>query len=307
MAEVLSSGLPHADAVRTWRDNGQLALEPLDFKWSLETASARQVSTETFDRLLAADPGGLHVALSVARETLGLEPSADLEVRDGRFVAPVHPANHAALLAEPELPTLLLPVEPRAFFEPLPGWPAAQAVARLESANLDRLTGIEAIERYYRLGAGVDGGLSRLNTGLFETEPRKVDSPALIQELRQAGVARTLNSLLLYLQQQLANRKALDERLAALPRNAYPFGRLRNDLQKLGVPRSILDSRGALGRAYGEVARAMAAEIRSAGQALVESGMSAEAALDRLAAEPQRWAAIGAASARAVAARLNAS
>jgi hypothetical protein len=219
-------------------------------------------------------------------------------------VAPVHPANHAALLAEPELPTLLLAVEARSFFEPLPGWPAAQAVARLESANLDRLTGIEAIERYYRLGAGVDGALSRLHTGLFETEPRKVDSPALIQELRQAGAARTLNSLLLYLQQQLANRKALDERLAALPRSAYPFGRLRSDLQKLGVSRTILDSRGALGRAYAEVARAMTAEIRSAGKALVASGMSAEAALNQLAADPLRWAAVGAATARALAARL---
>src|SRR5205823_2807396 len=32
MAEVLGSGLPHADALRTWRDDGHLALEPLDFK-----------------------------------------------------------------------------------------------------------------------------------------------------------------------------------------------------------------------------------------------------------------------------------
>src|SRR5205807_3437769 len=39
MSEVLSSGLPHADALRAWRNNGYLALEPLDFKWSLETAS----------------------------------------------------------------------------------------------------------------------------------------------------------------------------------------------------------------------------------------------------------------------------
>src|SRR3982074_964201 len=39
MAEGLASGLPHADALRTWRDNTHLAVEPLDFKWSLETAS----------------------------------------------------------------------------------------------------------------------------------------------------------------------------------------------------------------------------------------------------------------------------
>jgi hypothetical protein len=150
----------------------------------------------------------------------------------------------------------------------------------------------------------VDGALSRLHTSLFETEPVKVDAPALISELRQAGKARTLNSLLLYLQQELANRKALEERLTLLPRSAYPFGRLRSDLQKLGVARSVLDSRGALGRVYAEVTRGIAGAIRAAGQELVASGVSTEAALDQLAADQPGWAAIGAAGARAVAARL---
>src|ERR1700736_275776 len=100
MAEVLGSGLPHADALRAWRENGHLALEPLDFKWSLETASARQVSTETLERLLGAELKSLDSALFQAREALGLDAAAELEPRDGRFVAPVHPANHAALGAE---------------------------------------------------------------------------------------------------------------------------------------------------------------------------------------------------------------
>src|SRR5258708_25534520 len=121
----------------------------------------------------------------------------------------MHPANHAAWLAEPELPTLWLPVDPHAVFEPLPGYAAARAVARLESSDLDRLSSIEAIERYYRVGAGVEGGLTRLNTGLFDTEPSKIDAVALIQQLRQSGKARNLNSLLLYLQHELATRKGL--------------------------------------------------------------------------------------------------
>jgi hypothetical protein len=304
MAEVLASGLPHADAVRAWCEDGHLALEPLDFKWSLETASARQVSSETLQRLLATELASLEAALLDARTRVGLEPTAATEARDGRFVAPVHPANHAALLAEPELPTLLLPVDPKAFFAPLPGWAAARALARLESSDLDRLSGIEAIERLYRLGAGVEGALSRLRTGLFETEPRPVDSAALIRELRQAGRARTLNALLLHLQQELTKRKALEERLSLLPRSAYPFGRLRSDLHKLGVPRTVLDSRGALGRAYAEVTRAMAAAIRSAGQELESAGQTPEQALDQLAADAPRWSAIGASQARAVAVRL---
>jgi hypothetical protein len=306
MAEVLGSGLPHADALRAWREDSQLMLEPLDFKWSLETASARQVSTETLQRLLAAELPALEAALMGARQALGLEPTAPTEPRDGRFVAPVHPANHAALLAEPELPTLLLPVEPHAFFEPLPGWSAAQTLARLESSDLGRLSSIEAIERYYRLGAGVEGALSRINTGLFETEPRKIDAAEQISRMRQTGRARTLNALLLYLQQELANRKVLEERLTQLPRNAYSFGRLRGDLQKAGVPRAILDSRGALGRAYAEVTRHMTTAIRAAGQQLVEAGKTPEQALDELTTRAPQWASLGAAYAGTVAARLTA-
>jgi hypothetical protein len=304
MAEVLGSGLPHADALRTWREDDQLMLEPLDFKWSLETASARQVSSETLERMLTVALPAVETALTEARRALGLDPTSPPQARDGRFVAPVHPANHAALLAEPELPTLLLPVDPHAFFEPLPGWSAAHALARLESSDLDRHTGIEAIERYYRLGAGVEGALTRLQTGLFETEPAKVDAAALIRELRQTGKARTLNSLLLYLQHELASRKLLEERLLLLPRSAYAFGRLRGDLHKLGLPHAVLDNRGALGRAYAEVTRGIAIEIRGAGQELVAAGVSTQDALDQLAAQAPRWSTIGAAQTRAVAARL---
>jgi hypothetical protein len=220
-------------------------------------------------------------------------------------VAPVHPANHAALLAEPDLPTLLLPVEPHAFFAALPGWISARAVARLESTNLDRLNRIEAVERYYRLGAGVEGALSRLHTGVFETESSPIDAEALIGELRAAGKARSLNELLLYLQHELEIRKGLEERLNGLPRSAYPFGRLRGDLQRLGVPRSVLDSRGALGRAYSEVTREMLSAIREAGRELVASGVTPASALDQLAAQNQHWSGIGANVARTVASRLS--
>jgi hypothetical protein len=304
MADVLSSGLPHADALRTWRENGHLALEPLDFKWSLETASARQVSEETLQRLLAMALPSLAAALLEARQTFGLEDAAELEAHDGRFVAPEHPANRAALRAEPGLPTLLLPVEPRSFFEPLPGWSASRVLARWEGADLDRLRSIEAVERYYRLGAGVTGALTRLQTGIFDSEPPALDVPALLNELRQAGRAATLNGLLLHLEQRLTERKALEERLAQLPRVAYPFGRLRADLARAHVARAVLESRGALGRAYGEVMRELTNAIRVAGQQLVRGGSTPEAALEQLAAEPQGWATLGGAEAKAIAARL---
>src|SRR5215472_3837445 len=213
MADVLQSGLPHADALRTYSEDGQMALEPLDFKWSLETASARQVSQETLGRLLAAELPSLATALELARQALGLNTETPILPRDGRFVAPEHPANRAALRAEPSLPSLLLPVEPRAFFEPLPGWPAARVLARWEGTDLDRLKSVEAVERYYRLGAGATGALTRLSTGLFDTEPPSIDAPKLLTALRQEGRASSLNALLLHLEHRLAERKLLDERL----------------------------------------------------------------------------------------------
>jgi hypothetical protein len=307
MADVLGSGLPHADALRSWPEDGSLALEPLDFKWSLETASARQVSQETLVRLLAAELPSLATALELARQELGLDVDAPVQPRDGRFVAPEHPANRAALRAEPGLPSLLLPVEPRTFFGPLPGWPAARVLARWEGSDLDRLRSVEAVERYYRLGAGATGGLVRLHTGLFDTEPPPIDAAALLGSLRAAGHAATLNLLLLYLEQRLAERKSLDERLAQLPRAAYPFGRLRADLARAGVARTILESRGALGRAYAEVIRDVAIAVRTAGQELVQSGQTAEAALEQLAATPQRWTTLGTTRARALATRLHTS
>jgi hypothetical protein len=304
MSDVLGSGLPHADALRSWPEDGQLALEPLDFKWSLETASARQVSEETLLRLLDAELPSMKTALELARQEVGLPVDAEIQPKDGRFVAPEHPANRAALRAEPGLPSLLLPVEPRAFFEPLPGWPAARVLARWEGVDLERLRSVEPVERYYRLGAGATGALTRLSTGVFEVEPPPIDAAALLEGLRREGRAPTLNALLLYLEQRLADRKSLDERLAQLPRAAYPFGRLRADLARAGVSKAILESRGALGRAYAEVTRELFSTIRATGQELVESGVSAEVALERLAAETQRWSSLGSTRARALATRL---
>jgi hypothetical protein len=304
MADVLGSGLPHADALRSWPEDGQLALEPLDFKWSLETASARQVSQETLERLLEAELPTLTTALELARQELHLDADATVQPRDGRFVAPEHPANRAALRAEPSLPSLLLPVDPREFFDPLPGWPAAKVLARWEGTDLDRLRSIEAVERYYRLGAGATGALLRLHTGLFETEAPSIDAAALLEPLRREGHATTLNTLLLYLEHRLAERRTLDEKLAQLPRAAYPFGRLRADLARAGVPKTVLESRGALGRAYAEVSRDVLAAIRAAGQELVASGVTAEQALEQLAASPQRWTTVGSQRARTLASRV---
>jgi hypothetical protein len=303
MTEVLTSGLAHADALRAWREDGHLALEPLDFKWSLETASARQVSGETLTRLLGMRLPQLEAELDQVRTRLELEPTTGVQLHDGRFIAPEHPANRAALRDDPSLPSVLFPVDPHQFFRPLPGWPTARAIARLDGCDLDRLRNLEAVERYYRLGAGAAGALARLQTGLFDPGPQTIDAPALIAQLQRPRQG-AVNALLLDLERQLTTRKAVEERLGQLPRAAYPFGRLRADLARAGAPQQVLDSRGALGRAYGEVIRETLATIRDAGHELTRGGLSTEAALEQLAAQPARWTGVAGEQARLLARRL---
>ncbi len=304
MAQVIGSGLPHADAFRAWAAGGRLAMEPLDFKWSLETASVKQVSAETLGRLQEAHVPRFEAALETARSALGLEASSEVEADDGRFVAPEHPANRAALRDDPELPSTLLPVDAQQFFRPLPGWPTAQAVARLEGVDLDRVTSLESVERYYRLGAGVLGALVRLGTGLFDEEPATVDGPEGVARLRRSGIAPTLHAVLLHLEQSLAGRRAQEDQLASIPRLAYPFGRFRTDLARLGVPKSVTESRGAIGRLHGEVMREVGAAVREAGRRLLVTGVSEADALARLATETERWTALGSRHAREIADRL---
>ena len=296
MDEVLTSGLAHADALHAWREDAHLALEPLDFKWSLETASARQVSGQTLTRLLDMRLPRLEAELAQVRARLDLEPAAGVELHDGRFIAPEHPANRVAQRDDPGLPSVLLPVDPQAFFRPLPGWAAARALAKLDDCDLERLPAIDGVERYYRLGAGAAGALTRLHTGLFDPDPSTIDAAALIAQRQPRQGA--INALLLDLERQLTARKALEERLAQLPRTGYPFGRLRADLARAGAPRQLLGSRGALGRVYAEVMREVASAIRQAGHDLTRGGLSEEQALDRLAQDQHRWASLARDAAR---------
>jgi hypothetical protein len=236
--------------------------------------------------------------------TLGLAAEAEAAIEDGRFVAPVHPSNRRALQAEPELRTILLETDAQAFFRPLPAWPSARAVARFERCDLERLSSLDVLERYYRIGAGVAGALTRLATGVFDDEPAQVDAPAEIERMRQSGKARTLNLLLITFERGLAARRSLEEQVAGIPRQAYPFARLRSDLGRAGAPKSLLDSRGGLGKAYGEVQAGLTREVREAGRAQLEEGRSVEEALAGLAGQAEHWGTRAAAHAARVGARL---
>lgn len=308
MAEVLGSGLSHADALRAWRGDDALELEPLDFKWSLETAARKQVSIETLSHLLDVHLPRLDEALGSLRDTLGVLPEAAITLRAGRFVAPRHPSNQAALQADPNLPCVLLPVDPQEFFRPLPGWPVARALARLEGRDLERLDRIDQVERYYRLGAGILGAFTRTQSPLFNEEPAPIDAVGLVEQRHAGGrTAPELNKLLLEVEAALKERRTREERLTALARRSYPFGQARADLARARVPRRVLDSRGMLGRIYGEVVHGLEESIRADGRLRAAAGATEDDALGQLESQEGHWRQLGQERTQRLAELLNSS
>jgi hypothetical protein len=146
--------------------------------------------------------------------------------------------------------------------------------------------------------------VARLETGLFEDEPRPADAPAYVDRLRGQRPAGGLNGLLLDLERRMAARRALDEQLVQMVRNAYPFARFRADLNQAHVPRAVQERRGMPGRAYGQVVDAVTAILREEGRRLVAAGASEVSAVAELAAQNDRWLQVGHEHALLVATRL---
>jgi hypothetical protein len=119
-----------------------------------------------------------------------------------------------------------------------------------------------------------------------------VDAAAEIEVLVLAGKARSVNAILLDLEHRMGMRRAKEEQLGNLARLVYPFGKLKTDLQRLKVPRTAIDSRGALGRAYGEITRELGILMKAIGRELTTAGMGEDEALARLQTKHQDWAAL---------------
>ena len=165
MAEVLGSGLPHADALRAWREDGQLALEPLDFKWSLETASARQVSAK---RWRGCWPPSWRRSTrrwpKRARRSAWMPPRRS-SAHDGPFRrADASRQSRRAAAPSPSCQRCCCRSSRTRSSSRCQAGPRRGAGALGSRPTSTGCSSIEAIERYYRLGAGVEGALSRLHT-----------------------------------------------------------------------------------------------------------------------------------------------
>jgi hypothetical protein len=290
--EIHGSGLPNPDACLVGTATEDVAvLQAVDFKWSLERAELPQVTGATLARLLEADVPltQAHVTVTLAGADLA---DATLEYADGFFFAPEHPENRAFLASEAnaraEFPltpddVAFWPVDPAAFFGPLPGWELGRWLAEMDrSAGL--LARIEGAERYYRLGAGFAGAMTRLNTPLFAASPAEVDARAELSRLRTARRLFTSADLASHLERLMAARGAQEKALRDLAGTVYPFRQFRAQLGALGVDLDGADE-GAK-RSYRERYRAalaaVRARLRQEGQALVAAGRSEPAALTAL-------------------------
>jgi hypothetical protein len=287
--EIHATGLANPDAglLGTTHDEAAV-LQPVDFKWSLERAELPQVAAATLERLLAADVPQVRAHLAAIQQAAGLA-DAPLNYIDGFFFAPEHPENHAFMASEAnaraELPltpddVVLVPVDPQSFFGALEGWELGRWLAEMDR-SVGLLTTIDGAERYFRLGAGFAGALTRLATPLFAEAPVTVDARAELARLRRSRHLFTSADLANYLERQMAARGALERGLRELATAVYPFRLFRAQLAASGVKLDALEDEPKRGyrERYRAALNAVRARLREEGRALVAAGRSEPAAL----------------------------
>jgi hypothetical protein len=287
-AQVQAHGKSHADAILVGVQDGRSVLEPVDFKWTLETANPRQVGAEVLGELLTEPPPLLASRLG---EILAEEPSTgEPSYIDGIFLAPDHAMNREFLApAGPLDPAwaVLCPVDALEFFSPLVGWDVAQAMARSDGIQLRSL---EQTERYYRLGAGVLGALRRLQSSVFDEKPPDVDGPVLLAQVRRERRLTTTGEVIAYFDRALIARSELVDRLRDVERGGYPYGRYREDVKARG---GITGDDKRVSRLYGQIMKVIAQEVRAEGRRLRASGRADLDALADLDGQRARWLARG--------------
>jgi hypothetical protein len=289
-AAVQANGKSHADAILIGAQGSRTVLEPVDFKWTLETANPRQVGAEVLGELLTAPPALLATRLREATVDL---PAPDEPIYlDGVFLAPDHAENRAQLGPIGPLDpawAVLCPIDAADFFPPLPGWDVAVALARTDGAFLGT---VESSERYYRLGAGVLGALRRMQSSVFDESLPTVDGPALLAQTRRERRLTTTGEVIAYFDRALSARSEVVDKLREVERGAYPYGRFREDLTARGLTAPASNDR-RWSRIYGAVMKELAGEIRAEGRHLRSQGSNDATVLARLDEQRSKWLARG--------------
>lgn len=283
-----SAGYSHPDVLLAGPLDRQTALQPVDFKWSLEVADLVQVTPEPLERLLGAEEPAVVAARGAAFGPDGLPEPEQRVLLDGFFVAPEHRANHAFLASQRNLTAerpmaagdvVFVAVDGRAFFRVLTGWELAEHLAAREGAGR-MLDTLEGAEHYYRLGAGVQGALGSRRRSIFSDVTPEFDPIGDLAELRRGQRLSTLGDVVAYLDRALTARQELRKTANGIGRLAYAFAAFRADLQTRGIvlpPRGAPDPGGvekAWTRLYGLVQQELGLRIKTEGLRLVQAGQS---------------------------------
>ena len=170
------------------------------------------------------------------------------------------------------------------FFGALPGWDIGELLAGYDRSTA-MLATIDGAERYYRLGAGSLGALTRWHTSIFSEAPADIDGPAELDALRRAQRLWGSTDLSLYLDRMMNVRAERENALRDWLRELYGWGRFRGDLGRQGVAPGDLETKGGKrrwGAVFGAISRAIADRVKADGLALIAAPMSDMAALEEL-------------------------
>ena len=285
-------GLTNPDALLLDRVGDAMVARPVDFKWSLETASYRQISGSSLGELLSQVGAPL---TTLVAEELGLGALESIETRDGLFYSPDSRPNRQ-FLESPENRRQEFPLEGKdvafeavdgvAFYGALPWWPQARRLAELDR-SVRGLEQLEGAERYYRLGAGVGGAILKLQTSIFAGEPPVVDVAPEVEQCLQEHHYRTSLELLEHFRKLMETRNERLRRARDLARCPYSFREMLADLAQLGVQVSLDDEQSRedrewWGRVHRLITEAHRAAVNAAGRQLTAETGSEAAALAAL-------------------------
>jgi hypothetical protein len=233
---VLSAGLRSPDVVLLLRDaRGVAALQSLDFKWTIEYATYEQIRGEALAALLAEAATQLRPAIE---SRLG-KAMQETVLLDGVLFAPDSVENRTFLASaanqRQEYPiesheVIFEPVSGSEFFGPLPGWGVGRQLAVLDRAAR-LLETLEGAERYYRLGAGLQGAAAMLRSSIFDEEPPAVDADETMQWLISTTGGRTTDEFVDRVEKAVARRNELQTRLRSLFRLPLRFSSLLYDMR----------------------------------------------------------------------------
>jgi hypothetical protein len=287
-----SIGLTNPDALLAELAGNSIRLRPVDFKWSIETASYRQISAEALRALVDHADSPLP---GFARGVLGAA-DAPIETLDGFFLSPDNRVNRqfvdSAENRRQEYPidpeeVVFATVDGREFFGVLPWWAQAEFLA-----SLDRMPGsldtIDGAERYYRLGAGLGGALVKLATCIFAAEPADIDVPAATSALLARNPFRTSQEIITHLRHLMMDRDERVRRLKELGRCPYSFGEMLGDLLAAGAivtengDPATKENRVRWGPVHRGIVDEHRAAVSAAGLDLVRSGHTEHVALNLL-------------------------